>query len=147
MPRDNAKYSRKELLKIVSQLGFSEDTNNGKVMGKGDHVVYVHKTYTDLKVNIPVRKDLGENEMSNICGNLVIIMKILGMDTSIFTHKEGVEGKLMKTVKNAEKNICVLFTTTVKNCLGLKDEQDIKDYIKKAAKNVQNQIAESCFKK
>lgn len=141
MPRDNAKYNRKELLEIVAQIGLSPDKNNGRTMGKGDHIVYTHEIYKDLKVNIPVRKDLGENEMSNICGNLIIIMKILGMDTSIFTHKEGVEGKLMKTAKNAEKNICVLFSTTVKNCLGLKDEKDIEEYINKTSKKVQNQIS------
>ena len=126
---NNYKYSRRELIDIVTKLGFSVDTNNGKTMGKGDHVVYSHALYKELKVNIPVRKDLGENEMSDICSNIVIIMKILGVETSIFTHKEGVEGKLMKTAKNAEKDICILFTTVVKNCLGVRDEKEIKAYI------------------
>lgn len=126
---NNKKYSRRELIDIVVSLGFSIDTNNGKPMGKGDHVIYSHNTYKDLKVNIPVRKDLGENEMSDICSNIIIIMKILDMDTSMFTHKEGVEGKLMKMAKNADKNICILFTTVVKNCLGVRDEQEILNYI------------------
>lgn len=126
---NNYKYSRRELIDIIVSLGFSVDVNNGKVKGKGDHIVYTHDVYKDLKVNVPMRKDLAENEMSDICSNIIIIMKILDMDTSIFTHKEGVEGKLMKTAKNAEKNICILFTTIVKNCLGVRTEQEILDYI------------------
>ena len=126
---NNYKYSRRELVDIVIKLGFSVDKNNGKTMGKGDHVVYSHKIYKELKVNIPVRKDLAENEMSDICSNIIIIMKILGLDTSIFVHKEGVEGKLMKMAKNAEKDICILFTTVVKNCLGVREEHEIKEYI------------------
>ena len=137
---NNARYSRRELIEIVSKLGFSVDKNNGKVTGKGDHVVYSHEIYKDLKVNIPVRKDLGENEMSNICGNIIIIMKILGKDISIFKSKEGVEGKLTKTAKNAEKDICILFTTVVKNCLGVRDENDILAYIKTTSKKIQEQI-------
>lgn len=135
---NNYKYGRRELIDIVTNLGFSVDTNNGKTMGKGDHVVYSHSVYKDLKVNIPFRKDLGENEMSDICSNIIIIMRILGLDTSIFKSKEGVEGKLMKTAKNAEKNICILFTTVVKNCLGLRDENDIKKYIEDASRKIKN---------
>lgn len=100
-------------------------------MGKGDHVIYSHHTFKDLKVNVPVRKDLGENEMSDICSNIIIVMKILDIDTSIFKHKEGVEGKLMKMARNADKNVCVLFTTVVKNCLGVRDENEILEYIEK----------------
>lgn len=137
---NNSKYSRRELIDILIELGFSVDTNNGKVMGKGDHTIYSHRLYKDLKVNVPIRKDLGENEMSNICGNLIIIMRILGLDTSRFKHKEGVEGKLMKTVKNAEKDICILFTTIVKNCLGLLDEQDILDYIERTSNEVKEKL-------
>ena len=133
---DNRKYSRRELLKIVTNLGFSIDKLNGKHLGKGDHVVYSHHTYKDLKVNIPDRPNLGENEMSDICSNIIIIMHILGLDTSIFKHKEGVEGKLMKTAKNAEKNICILFTPIVKNCLGVRDEQEILEYIEKTKKKI-----------
>jgi len=135
---NNYKYSRRELIDIVTRLGFSPDKNNGKMMGKGDHIVYSHSLYQDLKVNIPYHKDLGENEMSDICSNIIIIMKILDIDTSIFKHKEGVEGKLMKTAKNAEKNICILFTIVVKNCLGLRDEQDILDYIERTKREIKN---------
>ena len=67
---NNYKYSRKELLDIVIKLGFSVDKNNGKTKGKGDHIVYSHHTFKDLKVNIPKRKDLAENEMSDICSNI-----------------------------------------------------------------------------
>ena len=133
---NNSKYSRRELIDIIIRLGFSVDYNNGKPMGKGDHVIFSHNVYKDLKVNVPARKDLGENEMSDICSNIIIIMKILDLDTSIFTHKEGVEGKLMKTAKNAEKNICILFTTIVKNCLGLRDDQEILAYIETHKKKI-----------
>ena len=133
---NNNKYSRKELLNIITRLGFSPDKNNGKVMGKGDHVVYVHKVHQDLKLTIPVRKDLCENEMSDICSNIIITMRILGLDTSIFKTKEGVEGKLMKAHKNAEKNICILFSPVTKKCLGLTDEQDITNYIESAIKKI-----------
>lgn len=128
---NNKKYSRRELIDIILSLGFEADQNNGKRLGKGDHVVYSHHTYKDLKINIPMRKDLSENEMSDACSNIIIIMKILDIDTSIFKHKEGVEGKLMKTARNAEKNVCVLFTTVVKNCLGLKSDEEIINYIEK----------------
>lgn len=133
---NNSKYSRRELIDIIIRLGFSVDYNNGKPMGKGDHVIFSHNVYKDLKVNVPARKDLGENEMSDICSNIIIIMKILDLDTSIFTHKEGVEGKLMKTAKNAEKNICILFTTIVKNCLGLRDDQEILAHIETHKKKI-----------
>ena len=122
----NAKYSRDELIDIILSLGFSRDT----VRGKGDHVLYSHALYKDLKVNIPARKDLGSNEMSDICSCIIIIMKILQLDTSVFKYKEGVVGKLRSTAKNAEKDICILFSTTVKNCLGVKTAEDIKNYIK-----------------
>ena len=129
---NNSKYDRRELVDILINLGFSVDINNGKVMGKGDHTVYSHKLYDELKVCVPIRKSLSENEMSGICSNLVIILKILGEDVSdMFTHKEGVEGKLMKTIKNAEKNICSIFSLTARNCLGLRDDDEILDYIER----------------
>ena len=133
---DNFKYSRRELEKIARDIGFSPDKNNGKQQGKGDHVVWSHEVYPDLKLVIPVRTNLCENEMSDICANIIITMRILGKDTSIFTHKEGVEGKLMKAAKNAEKNICSLFSPIAKRSLGLHDEQDIVKYIEKTKKRL-----------
>ena len=133
-----AKYSKDELIRLLTDMDFSMDFLNGKQLGKGDHVVYSHSQYKDLKIVIPnAKKDLNENEMSNICSNLVIIMKILGMDTSIFKRKEGIEGKLKKTVKNAEKDIFVLFTPVVKHCLGVNSEKEILMYIKKQMEKYQ----------
>lgn len=134
---NNSKYSRREVVDILVELGFSIDVNNGRPLGKGDHVVYVHYIYEELKVNVPVRKDLGENEMSDICANIVIIMKILGISTDRFKNREGVEGKLRNAARNAEKDICILFTPIVKHCLGLKDEKDIQAYMERTAKKVQ----------
>ena len=135
---NNRKYDRHDVEKIVRDLGFEPDTNNGKIMGKGAHIVYSHKVYQDLKINIPTHnKSLGENEMSDICAVIIIAMKILSMDTSVFTHKEDIEGKLKKMAKNAEKDITVLFTRFAKNCLGLTDEQDILEYIEQAKQKVQ----------
>lgn len=128
----NAKYSKDDLVDILNELDFEREYIHGKQAGKGDHVIYSHEDYKDLKIVVPnARKDLNENEMSNICSNLVIIMTILGMDTSRFTHKEGVEGKIMKTVKNAEKDFFVLFNPVTKKCLGVNDEMQIATYMKK----------------
>ena len=126
------KFSKDALVKLLHELDFEMEYARGKKQaGKGDHVIYSHVDYKDLKIVIPnARKDLNENEMSNICANLIIIMTILGMDTSRFQRKEGIEGKLMKTVKNSEKDICVLFTPVTKNILGVKDKKGILIYMK-----------------
>jgi len=59
------------------------------------------------------------------------------MDTSIFKHKEGIEGKLMKTVKNAEDDVRTLFTSIItRKVLGLNDDKDILEYIEKAKQKV-----------
>ena len=143
---NNQKYSRRELEQIIKDLGFRPDSNNGKVMGKGDHNVWVHEIYQDLKLVIPMaHRELCENEMSDICANIIIAMKVLGMDISKFTHKEGIEGKLMKTAKNAEKNICILFSPISKRSLGLNDEKDILNYIEETKKKIQKKI--NAFKK
>ena len=135
-----AKYSKDELIKLLSELDFSVEYVNGKQAGRGDHVIYSHSEYKDLKIVVPnARKVLNENEMSNICSNLVIIMTILGMDTSMFKHKEGVEGKMMKTVKNSEKDFFVLFTPVTKKCLGVNDEMQIAKYMKKQIEKYQQQ--------
>ena len=96
---NTAKYERNELIPILLQLGFEVDTCNGKHLGKGDHIVYSHHDYHDIKVNVPQRKSLNENEMSDICSSLVLIMHILDKDMSIYTKKNGVEGKLSKAIK------------------------------------------------
>ena len=135
---NNSKYDRREVEKLITSLGFEVDRNNGKALGKGAHIVYSHYLYEDLKINIPAHnKTLKENEMSNICGNLIIVMEILGLDTSRFSSKEGVEGKLMKTAKAFKKNPCILFTPIVKHCLGLNDEEDILEYIEKTKKKIE----------
>ena len=103
--------------------------NNGKHLGKGDHIVYSHHDYDDIKVNVPRRKSLNENEMSDICSSLVLILYILDIDTSSFTKTNGVEGKLVKAIKNSKKDIRILFTQFTKRCLGLKDEDDYYRYI------------------
>lgn len=135
---NNQKYSRKDLEKLISGMGFKPDTNNGKHLGKGDHVVWVHERYQDIKLVIPKHRELCENEMSDICANIIIVMSILGMDTSIFTHKEGIEGKLMKTAKNAQKDICILFSKTTKNCLGINEREDILEYVRNAQEKVKS---------
>ena len=125
-------YKKDDLIQILNTLDFEMEYVDGKQAGKGDHVIYSHVEYKDLKLVIPSsRKNLSEDEMSSICSNLVIIMNIFGMDTSRFKRKEGVEGKIMKTVKNADKDFCVLFSQTAKNCLGLTDEKSIARYMKK----------------
>ena len=64
---NTAKYDRDELIKILLDFGFEVDRCNGKHLEKGDHVVYVHIDYQDIKVNVPYRRSLSENEMYDIC--------------------------------------------------------------------------------
>jgi len=129
---NNEKYNRKELEKVITKLGFLPTT-----LGKGDHVVWEHEIYKALKLTIPTHRDLGENVMSVLCSNIIITMKVLNMDTSIFKHKEGIEGKLMKTVKNAEDDVRTLFTSIItRKVLGLNDDKDILEYIEKAKQKV-----------
>ena len=137
----NAKYSRDDWIDILHELDIEKEYEKGKQLGKGDHALFSHVDYKDLKLVVPHRKDLSENEMSNICSNLVIIMRILGTDTSRFKHKEGVEGKIMKTVKNAEKDLCVLFNSTTKNCLGVRDKREIGIYMKKQMEKYQKPVS------
>lgn len=127
---DNAKYSRDELEKIVKRLGYIREEKKDN----GDHRIFSHKIYKDLKVIIPAHKTLNENSMKNISSVIIITMKILDMDTSIFKGKDGVEGKLHSAVKRVEKEgICVLFDRFTRNCLGIVDSEGneaIETYIK-----------------
>ena len=144
---DTSKYDRKEVESVVRDLGFEDDVNNGKVQGKGDHRVWSHTIYKGLKVVIPTYQSLNENEMSNICANVVIIMIVMGMDTSRFKRKEGVEGKFRNAVRNAEKDICILFTTTTKNVLGLREEEEILAYVERTKAELRDKIEQSKQKK
>ena len=133
-------FSKDELTKLLQELGFMVEYANGKgkQSGKGDHIVYVHEEYRDIKIVIPnARKDLKENLMSTICSNLVIIMDITGTDTSTFIRKEGVEGKILKTLKKAKNNICSLFSTTLRNRLGLRNDDEVLAYIEEQKKSIQ----------
>ena len=108
-------------------------------MGKGDHQVYVHPEFRDVKVVVPSKeKDIKENVMSNICDSLVIIMIVTGMDTSRFKRKEGIEGKIMKTINNSRKNPCILFSNSVKKHLNLADDNDVYNYIQLKINQHQN---------
>ena len=129
---NNTKYSRDELEKIVKRLGYIREEKKDN----GDHRVFEHKIYKDLKVLITIRKDLSENEIK--CASVVIIitMKVLDMDTSIFKGKDGVEGKLHNTAKRAEKNICALFDEHTRKCIGATDDEGVLAYIDKARRKI-----------
>ena len=132
---NNEKYNRKEFEKIITGIGFSPTG-----LGKGDHIVWEHKIYKDLKLVIPTHRELGDNAMTNIGSNLIIAMYILGEDISIFKHKEGIEGKLKNIAGKIKKdNLTALFTPTARKCLGLNDDNDILEYIKNAKRKVINQ--------
>lgn len=129
MGKDTRKYERSEFIDIIVNLGFEISKRNGKTLGKGDHIVFANKDYPDIKIAIPDRKTLNENEMSDMCSSLVLTMIILDKDMSIYTKKNGVEGKLRKTIQNSKKDIRILYTPFVRRCLGLSDENDFINYI------------------
>ena len=129
MGKDTRKYEKSEFIDIIADLGFEKLQRNGKTGGKGDHIVYVNKEYPDIKIAIPDRKTLNENEMSDMCSSLVLVMYILDKDMSVYTKKNGVEGKLSKTIQNSKKDIRILYTPFARRCLGLSDENDFINYI------------------
>lgn len=142
---DNAKYDRKEVLRILDKIGFIPDVDvkGGGYKGKGDHVVYVHKEYNDIKLTVPMsasHRMLTENEMSSICDVVIIAMKVLGMDTSIFKRKEGIEGKFMKAAQKSEE---ALFNRYIRTCLGLNDDEAVREYISR----VKAQHQKACKKR
>ena len=138
---NTAKYERDDLIRILLDLGFEVDSCNGKHLGKGDHIVYAHSEYDDIKVNVPRRKSLNENEMSDICSSLVLILYVLDIDTSNFKKKNGVEGKLVKALNNSKKDIRILYTQFTKRCLGLKDEEDYFKYIEETKQKLKESKA------
>ena len=77
MGKDTRKYARSEFIDIIVDLGFEIATRNGKTLGKGDHIIYSNKEYPDIKITIPDRKTLNENEMSDMCSSLVLVMLII----------------------------------------------------------------------
>ena len=133
---NNKKYSRKEIKKIVEDIGFVEDRVNGKTKGKGDHVVMSHSLCPGYQINVPVRSDLPENEMNRICALVAIVIDALGLDKSRFKSKEGVEGKIRNSLKQLIKNPAVLFDRHTRNVLNLQDDNEVIEYIEKTKANI-----------
>lgn len=136
---DNRKYPKEDVDEIVKKIGFTPERVNGKKKGKGDHTVMAHSDCPDLKINIPTR-DLAENELSSICSTVVIAMHILGLNTSCFKNKEGVEGKFMKSAKQLKKDPEALFKPPVRKMLGLNDGEDVVRYINDTKRRVQEKM-------
>ena len=100
--RDNKRYDRKDVERILNELGFFRASDASGSVKVGDHVNYQHEIYKDLNIQISrgtTHRFLSENEMSNICSVVMITMHILDMDTSIFKNKEGIEGKFRNAAK------------------------------------------------
>ena len=142
---NNEKYVLKDVLRILKDLGFEEQIVKGtgkKVLGKGDHTVYRHNIYHDIKIVIPFHRMLDENDLQTICGEVMIALKILGKSDEellkLFPYKEGVVGKFRNAIK---RPIPTLFTSFVRTSIGLPydaTEEECCDYIEKMKKNINN---------